>query len=153
MAYPGWFAVHHDRAGEVSDRPISPVNPRSASDEYDRVVTELAFAVREFAINDALRNMPQEAIKEFCARRWEMCSKKIRVETKAEMRKHYPRSPDYADSVSFAVELARRLGAVTGTELKNQPESSWMEWQLEYDEKIADVNAYLHNTYDEGAFT
>jgi hypothetical protein len=140
-----------EEAGKVSDRPISAVNPRPASDEYDRVVSELAFAVREFAINDALRNVPAEAIKEFCARRWEMRNKKVRVETKVEMRKHFVRSPDYADSVSFAVELARRLGAVAGTELRNQPESSWMEMQREYDEMIADEDAYLHNsTYDDG---
>jgi len=42
-----------EEAGKVSDRPISAVNPRPASEEYDRVVTELHFAVREFAINDA----------------------------------------------------------------------------------------------------
>ena len=133
-----------EEAGKVSDRPVSAVNPRPASEEYDRVVTELCFAVREFACNDALRMMPPEAIKEFCARRWEMRSKKIRVETKSEMRKHYPRSPDYADSVSFAVELARRLGAVAGTELKNQPQNDWMEWQREYDDMIADENSFMY---------
>ena len=42
-----------EEAGKVSDRPISAVNPRPASEDYDRVVTELHFAVREFAINDA----------------------------------------------------------------------------------------------------
>jgi hypothetical protein len=66
-----------EEAGKVSEGPISAVNPRTASDEYDRVVTELCFAVREFAINDALRNMPTEAIKEFTSRRWEMRNKKI----------------------------------------------------------------------------
>jgi hypothetical protein len=100
-----------EEAGRVSDRPVSAVNPRLASEECDRVVSELHFAVREFAVNDALRNMPLEAIKEFCARRWEMRNKKVRVETKTEMRKHFVRSPDYADSCCFAVELARRLGA------------------------------------------
>ena len=94
------------RGSRQSLRPLHlAVNPRPASDEYDRVVTELCFAVREFATCDALRNMPSEAIKEFCARKWEMRNKKIRIETKSEMRKHYPRSPDYADSVAFAVEL------------------------------------------------
>jgi hypothetical protein len=65
-----WGPVHGiEEAGRVSNRPISAVNHRPASDEYDRVVTELCFAVREFAINDALRNMPPEAIKEFTSRR------------------------------------------------------------------------------------
>jgi hypothetical protein len=140
-----------EEAGRVSDRPLSAVNPRPSSEEYDRVVSELHFAVREFAINDALRNMPAHAITEFCARRWEMRNKRVRVETKTEMRKHFVRSPDYADACCFAVELARRLGAVAGTELRNQPQSSWMEMQREYDEMIADENAYLHSSaYDAG---
>jgi hypothetical protein len=66
-----------------------------------------------------------------------MRNKKVRLETKAEMRKHYPRSPDYVDSVSFAVELAGRLGATAGTELKNQPESDWRAWQDEYSDIVA----------------
>jgi hypothetical protein len=131
-----------EEAGRVSDRPVSAVNPRPASDEYDRVVTELCFAVREFAINDALRNMPSEAIKELCARKWEMRNKKIRVETKSEMRRHYPRSPDYADSVAFAVELARRLGAVAGTELKGEHQTDWRSWQEEYSDMVAGDDTY-----------
>jgi len=98
--------------------------------------------VREFAINDALRYMPSEAIKEFCARKWEMRNKKIRVETKSEMRKHYPRSPDYADSVAFAIELARRLGATAGTELKGESQTDWRSWQEEYSEMVAGDDTY-----------
>ena len=143
-----------EEAGRVSDRPVSAVNPRPASDEYDRVVSELHFAVREFAVNDALRNMPPEAIKEFCARRWEMRNKKVRVETKPEMRKHFVKSPDYADSCCFAVELARRLGAAAGTVLHNQAGSSFSEMQREYDDLILDENAYMHSgPLDEDAFT
>jgi len=138
-----WGPVHGiEEAGKVSDRPISAVNPRPASEEYDRVVTELCFSVREFAINDALRNMPTEAIKEFCARKWEMRNKKIWVETKSEMRKHYPRGPDYADSVAFGVELARRLGATAGTELKGEAQSDWRQWQEEYSEMVAGDDTY-----------
>jgi hypothetical protein len=85
-----------EEAGKVSDRPISAVNPRPASEEYDRVVTELHFAVREFAINDAMRNIPTEATKELCARKWEIRNKKVRLETKSDMRTHYcGKSPDY----------------------------------------------------------
>jgi hypothetical protein len=141
-----------EEAGRVSDRPVSAVNPRPASEEYDRVVSELHFAVREFAINDALRNMPPEAIKEFCARRWEMRNKKVRVETKTEMRKHFVRSPDYADSCCFAVELARRLGAVAGTILHNQLESSFYQIQREYDDMITDENNYMHAGSVDDAF-
>ena len=130
------------RPGRTVDAAIERLDGETTKRDYDRVVTELCFAVREFAINDALRNMPSEAIKEFCARKWEMRNKKIRVETKSEMRKHYPRSPDYADSVAFAVELARRLGAVAGTELKGEAQSDWRQWQDEYSEMVAGDDTY-----------
>jgi hypothetical protein len=83
-----------------------------------------------------------------------MRNKKVRVETKPEMRKHYPRSPDYADSVAFAVELARRLGAVAGTVLHNQTESSFSQMQREYDDLVLDESTYMHSSHlDDSAFT
>jgi hypothetical protein len=131
-----------EEAGKVSDRPISAVNPKPACEEYDRVVSELLFAVREFAICDSLRNMPQEAIKELCARKWEMRNKYIRVETKHELRKHFNKSPDYGDAVAFCIELARRLGAYAGTELRGEEQVHFKEFQREYDELVLDDNRY-----------
>jgi hypothetical protein len=133
-----------EEAGKVTDRPISAVNPKPANEEYDRVVSELLFAVREFAICDSLRNMPAEAVKELCARKWEVRNKFIRVETKHELRKHFNRSPDYGDACAFAVELARRLGAYAGTELKPGPDQTtpFKEWQQEYDMMVQDENLH-----------
>jgi hypothetical protein len=137
-----------EEAGKVSERPISAVNQKAACEEYDRVVTELLFAVREFAICDSLRNMPAEAVKELCARKWEVRNKLIRVETKHELRKHFNRSPDYGDACAFAVELARRLGAFAGTELKAGPDqvTPFKAMQEEYDNMVLD-EAHFHEHY------
>ena len=59
------------------------------------------------------------------------------------MRKHYPRSPDYEDAVAFAIELARRLGATAGTELKGEHQTDWRSWQDEYSEMVAGDDTYL----------
>ena len=106
------------------------------------MVTELWFAVREFAIHGALRGFPDDALKEFFTRRWDIVNHKVRLETKKELKKHFRHSPDYGDAISFCVELARRLGAVAGN-----PElikvSKWgKETQAEYDEMVAGENTY-----------
>jgi hypothetical protein len=64
--------------------------------------------------------MPPEAINEFCARRWEMRSKKIRVETNSEMRKHYPRSPETMPIASPSPSNSRADSAPS-----LEPNSKW----------------------------
>ena len=97
-------------------------------------MTELHFAVREFAINGCLRGMPAEAVRELCVRKWEIASKRVRVETKIELRTHYSRSPDYGDAVAFCVELARRMGAVAGNVPRGTTRNHLKDAQREYDD-------------------
>jgi hypothetical protein len=133
-----------EEAGKVSERPVSAANPKPCNEEYDRVVSELMFAVREFAVNDSLRNMPEQAVRELCVRKWEIANKKVRVETKDELRTHYNKSPDYGDAVAFCVELARRLGAIAGHIMRGE-DSDWLkEAQAEYDSMIADDNSFAY---------
>jgi hypothetical protein len=137
-----------EEAGRVSDRPISATNPKPCNEEYDRPVTEFMFAVREFAVNDCLRNMPGEAVKELCVRKWSLANKKIRVETKDELREHYNKSPDYGDVVAFCVELARRMGAIAGNILHGENRNWGKEMQREYDEAMTDEDAFLYAEVD-----
>lgn len=138
-----WGAVVGiEESGMVSDRPISKSNPRLCSEEYDRVVTELWFAVREFAIHGCLRGMPDEALREFYTRRWEIQNHKVRLETKKELRKHFKRSPDYGDAIAFCIELARRLGAIAGNPELVKVDNWGIEDQKEYDEAVAGENTY-----------
>ena len=138
-----WGAVVGiEESGAVSDRPISKSNPRLCSEEYDRVVTELWFAVREFAIHGCLRGMPEEALREFYTRRWEIQNHKVRLETKKELKKHFKRSPDYGDAVAFCIELARRLGAIAGNPELQKVNNWGIEDQADYDEMVTGESTY-----------
>jgi hypothetical protein len=140
-----WGAVHGiEEAGAVSNRPISNANPKPCSEEYDRVVTELWFGVREFAIHGCLRGMPEEALREFYTRRWEIQNHKVRLETKKELKKHFRRSPDYGDAVAFCIELARRLGAIAGNPDLRKVDPWGIKIQEEYDNMILDEDAYAY---------
>ena len=137
-----WGAVVGiEEAGVVSDRPVSKSNPRSCHEEYDRVVTELWFAVREFCIHGCIRAMPDEAIREYYARRWQIQNRKVRLETKEEFKKHFKRSPDYGDAVAFCVELARRHGAIAGNKDLEKVDPWGIDDQKAYDEMMTE------NTY------
>jgi hypothetical protein len=131
-----------EEGGKVSERPISHSNPKSCCEEYDRVVTELWFAVREFAIHGCLRNFPAEALREFYTRRWDITNKRVRLETKKELSKHFRRSPDYGDAVAFAIELSRRLGAVAGNPDLIKVNNWGKDTQKEYDEMTAGENTF-----------
>lgn len=131
-----------EEGGRVSERPVSHSNPRTCIEEYDRVVTELWFAVREFCIHGCIRGFPDEALREFYTRRWDITNKRVRLETKKELSKHFRRSPDYGDAVAFAVELARRLGAIAGNPDRIKVNAWGKEWQKEYDEMVAGENTY-----------
>jgi hypothetical protein len=131
-----------EEAGTVSGRPISHSNPKSCSEEYDRVVTELWFAVREFAIHGCLRGFPDDALREFYTRRWDIQSHKVRLETKKELKKHFRRSPDYGDAVAFCVELARRLGAIAGNPALIKVDEWGKQTQADYDDMVAGEGTY-----------
>jgi hypothetical protein len=131
-----------EEAGAVSGRPISHSNPKPCSEEYDRVVTELWFAVREFAIHGCLRGVPDDALREFYTRRWDIQSHKVRLETKKELKKHFRRSPDYGDAVAFCVELARRLGAIAGNPALIKVDEWGKQTQADYDDMVAGEGTY-----------
>jgi hypothetical protein len=86
--------------------------------------------------------MPPEAIREFYTRRWDIQAKKVRLETKKELSKHFRRSPDYGDAVAFCVELARRLGAIAGNPELSKVDPWGKELQEEYDLMVAGENTY-----------
>jgi hypothetical protein len=134
-----------EEGGAVSDRPISNTNPKACCEEYDRVVTELWFAVREFAVNGCLRGMPDEALREFYTRRWDIQNHKVRLETKKELKNHFRRSPDYGDVCGFCIELARRLGAIAGNKKREKVDPWGKKDQEEYDKMVCDEMAFTYS--------
>jgi hypothetical protein len=105
-------------AGSASNKPISTEDTTSACDAYRNRVTELWYIVREFARNNQLRGMGDEAFEQFCSREvLDDGREKISVETKKAMKNRTGgKSPDHADSIAVGVEYVRvKLGIIPGT--------------------------------------
>lgn len=98
--------------GRPSDLPVSNEDVRLCSDVYDRKVTELWFTAREFLLSGQLRGLDTEAISELTKREFSDEKRKIRLQTKDEMKKVYNRSPDLADAVVGVCEVAKRRGVL-----------------------------------------
>ena len=91
--------------GKVSERPISEIDPRPANERYDRLVTELWLTCKELVRSGQLKNIPQQAIAEFCTR---TCEEYGRGMVKIQQKKDMKSSPNFADSVVGLCEVARR---------------------------------------------
>ena len=89
--------------------------------------------------------MPEEALREFYTRRWDIQNHKVRLETKKELKNHFKRSPDYGDAASFCIELARRLGAIAGNRELSKVNSWGIKDQQEYDDMIQDDKAFCYS--------
>lgn len=96
--------------GRPSDMPIGDENPKPASEEYDRKVTELWFSIREFVQADMIRGLDPETAMELCQRRFEIRNKKTRIETKEEMKERGLESPDFADALAVYIHMIREKG-------------------------------------------
>lgn len=90
---------------------------KTAKEEYDRRSSELNLSVRAFAESDGLRGLPEQAEKQFCARRTYYKNKKYCVEPKTVRtgtgekgyKQRMGHSPDHADSVAVGVALCMEL--------------------------------------------
>lgn len=82
---------------------------------FDKMVTELWFALQALVIQNQARNFDEETIKEVEKRFWSRTAgNRISVEPKKEMKLRLGRSPDLGDTLCVAVEGARRLGFPLG---------------------------------------
>ena len=89
--------------GKASDRPVSPEDHRPSCDVYANKVTELWFSVRQWAINEQLRNMQHDAAIEFCGRMFDDEKRMTIIERKVDMKSRTGKSPDLADAVALVV--------------------------------------------------
>lgn len=93
---------------------------KTAREMYDRRSSELNLLVREFAMANGLRGLPEQAAGQFCRRRTSYKLSKWTVEPKTTPKgssvKGYKQrcghSPDCSDSVAIGLEVCRRKGAV-----------------------------------------
>lgn len=80
-------------------------------EHYRKWVTEGWFSVRYVVEANQMRQLPPDVAKEFYMREWkEVAGGKIEIEIKEETKLRMGRSPDLADWLVTAVEVARRRG-------------------------------------------
>lgn len=141
----------------TTNRPIRYGDPTPAKDLYDRFVTELWFATREFILDGRVGGLEgMTKLREQCsAREYEMVSeRKSKVETKKDFSKRLGYSPDYADSLVVMIELLRQKGAVAGTEadfigFKQSHRTSQMDRAVKY----SNLEISAMKGIDDGPFT
>lgn len=104
---PGFLRVEF--GGSPDDMAISPTDDRPADEVYEKKVTALWYAFRVAVMANQIRGLDAETATELCNRLYEV-KNKIRLETKAEMKVRYRRSPDLADNAVIGLEVARKLG-------------------------------------------
>lgn len=124
-----WSPLIHECefGGAPSDMPVSEENPKSAKEEYDRKVTELWFAFREFVHADMIRGLDNTAAIEFCQRTYEVKNRKTCIESKTEMKARGLPSPDHADAVAVAIHHLREKGVNSRiiTPIKQEAGKDW----------------------------
>jgi len=114
--------------GKPSDLPVSSEDRRKCDEAYDRRVTELWFSIKEFAMAGQLFGMDKETAVELTARRFDDHNRKLRVETKIEMKERLNRSPDLADCLAGLCEVARRTGLqIQGAPVAGNRRNPWLE--------------------------
>ena len=102
--------------GKPTDRLLREGSGEKCTELYDRYVTELWFAAREFTLSGRVGNLDHQKFsilrQQLAARRYETVSeKKEKIETKVVMKDRVGYSPDEADAFCMGVELLRRKGA------------------------------------------
>lgn len=98
-----------------ADRRVLAHAEKSERDEYGKMVSALWFAWRNLIVQGQMRKLPMSIFEEGTMR--EYCvtkSGKTDVEPKEDTKKRLGRSPDLADALCVAIEVARINGFVVG---------------------------------------
>lgn len=128
--------------GKPSKMPIDALG-KEAKEAYNSRSSELNFMVREFALGNGIRGLPDEAAKQFVSRKtffkngkWCVESKTARGSDKG-FKQRLGYSPDNADSIAIAVDVCRHHGAYpstdgsTAVEEMERPEPPFDEYREE----------------------
>jgi hypothetical protein len=107
---------------KVLDEETGMMRPKRCDEMFDRLVSEFNYMIRLAVESGQIRNLPDECMEEFCARRWDRVKDdKYWVEPKdkpstdprkAGFKQRMGKSPDMADWAAGILEMARRKGFV-----------------------------------------
>jgi hypothetical protein len=100
--------------GMPTDRKISNLDQRTCKEAYDRLVTEYWFAVHTAFSTRSLVGIDvddhSKVVNELCSRLYTHKGRKVAVEKKLDMKHRLKKSPDLADSFTYAVQMLRKAG-------------------------------------------
>lgn len=130
-----WSPLIHDVnfSQSASEEKLMLEDTRTCKEEYDRIQTELWFALRywgEFGIlliNPAVNT--EKLTPEVTSRQFTSKGSKKKVESKTEYKKRGNVSPNYADSLTLLVYAARKGSGMTQSMKGTLPEGNtdWMD--------------------------
>lgn len=114
-----------DSGGKPTERPVrqdlyviekdGTKRLKKCSEEYSKFVTEAWFSVRYIIEADQMRELPEDVMAEGCSRIYStVAGNKKEVEPKDDLKERTGKSPNLFDSLSIAVEMARRHGFKIG---------------------------------------
>jgi hypothetical protein len=118
--------------GSPSKLQISPVDKRKGIDVYANRVSEIWVRIKGLVREGRIRGLPPEIIKEICERRWHKAmltsSRKLKIESKVDMKSRGLKSPDLADAFFVLCEVAIRnglMGEMETIEVDKRASKSW----------------------------
>jgi hypothetical protein len=131
--------------GAPSDLPVSSEDMRPAREVYDRRVTELWFTAREYLQAGQLRGIDPWTAKEFCSREFDDERRKLKLQTKRDMKSVYGMSPDIADCTVILTEVAKRsgIGVYIADHVSEQDKDDVLEAVYEIYDDIGDEFDHL----------
>lgn len=119
--------------GSPSRMQISPVDKRLASEVYSNRVSELWVRMKGLIREGRLRGLPNDMLKEICERRWHKTmvnnSRRLRIESKVDMKKRGLKSPDLADALFVLCEVVIRNGLMGEMEMVEFDKRSLLSWE------------------------
>ena len=104
--------------GKPTDLKLTIEDTTRASDRFDRFVSELWYAAREWmklGLFHVEQPVPHELLFQLESRTYEMRGQKIRIETKDDMKARGLDSPDFADALCLLVHLVRTRAEIAYT--------------------------------------
>lgn len=102
--------------GKPSDKRVSMNSSLTGEELYSNRVSELWFVGKELMRTQQISGIDSALAQEMCARNYELVKSntlKVKIESKADFKSRFGRSPDLADAAFLALDCARqRLGLV-----------------------------------------
>lgn len=163
-----------EAGGKPTDRPVSSdifiqdeetgmMRLKRCDEHYDRLVSEFNFSVRYAVEAGQIRDLPEEVMNEFCARKWDIVrgdKRSVEVKdgtaTRPGFKQRMGFSPDLADWAAGIVEMARRKGFIIAkldVSNLNKPDSDWFEKEQKALEKIMAKASLQHGATSEESFS